>query len=61
MKMKMLTFVVIGVVALSWGCTSGLTKAEVREIVQEYQMSGPPGEAGPPGQTRNAGTARPTG
>ena len=49
--MTLRIIVVILAVLTVLSCTSGLTEPEVREIVQEYTMSGPQGEVGQAGVT----------
>ena len=52
--------VIIGIIAfcgiiVPTACSSGMSETEVRNIVGEYTMSGPPGEQGPPGAQGIAG------
>lgn len=60
----MARFLIIGLFALVLtlvGCQQGLTEDDVRRIVQEYAISGPPGPVGPSGPQGDPGPQGPQG
>ncbi len=60
----MARFLIIGLFALALtlvGCQQGLTEDDVRRIVQEYAISGPPGPVGPRGPQGEPGQQGPPG